>query len=223
MSGARRAVRRCGGAGCRRASLPRRRSCSEPSSAGVTVAGSSSATTRPRSITSRRSDSPISSSRSAEIEQRGQARRRGRRAGCPRSPPGRRRRRRGSGGRRRSTFGLGRHLAPDDQLLLVAARQREARHVDARACARRSSATISLVRRRAPPRSTKPPLSNGGLRLVAEQHVLPQRERRAPCRRAGGPRGCSRCRPSPARQRAPGGDVARRRASTSPASPASAR
>ena len=39
----------------------------EPRSAGVTVAGSRSATTRPRSMTSRRSDSPISSSRSAEI------------------------------------------------------------------------------------------------------------------------------------------------------------
>ena len=45
----------------------------EPSSAGVTVAGSSVATMRPRRNTTSVSDSPISSSRSAETEQDGQA------------------------------------------------------------------------------------------------------------------------------------------------------
>ena len=83
---------------------PWHRSWPSPARSGVAVRGSSSPTSRPRKITRRVSDRPISSSRSAEIEQHGQPAARASRSG-PRWRPGHRRRRRGWDGRRSAASG----------------------------------------------------------------------------------------------------------------------
>ena len=70
-----------------------------------------------------------------------------------------------------------RHLAPDDQLLLVAARQRERRHLDARRAHVELLDDPARSRSRIALRSTNPPFDERRPALVAEQHVLPQRER----------------------------------------------
>ena len=123
----------------------RRRSCRSRARPGVTVAGSSVATIRPRSITSSVSDRPISSSRSAEIEQHRQPGGRAPRGVVPDGGLGAdvdAARRVGGD----EHLGVGDHLPPDDELLLVAARQRERGDVGARACARRTRSMICSVR-----------------------------------------------------------------------------
>ncbi len=146
----------------------------DPSSAGVTVFGSTSATISPRNITSSRSDRPISSSRSADTrigsETCG--------TGVAQDVPDHRLGAdvdTASGMCGDQYLGLGGHLASDDQLLLVATRQGERRHVDAR------GAHVELVddgvrsglgTGDVEPRTLgeRPPM------VVAERGVLPQRE-----------------------------------------------
>ena len=67
-----------------------------------------------------------------------------------------------------------RHLAPEDELLLVAARQRPGGHVDARrAHVVLADDALRVLLRRAGREA--PALARGGLSLVAEHAVLPQR------------------------------------------------
>ena len=132
---------------------------------------------RPPSNTSSVSDSPISSSRSAETSSDGQpaapAPRMTSQIGGLRTDVDATGRVRGDAAR----SGSASHLPPDDELLLVAARQGERGHLGPGVRTSNSS-MISLVRRAAPRRGrSRSPVANGRLRLVAEHDVLPQRRR----------------------------------------------
>ena len=170
----------------------RTRSCRSRATVGVTVGGSRLAATIARGA----SRAACRTGRSAPRGRPRSAARRARRPGpsrimsqiaawAPTSMPR-------VGCEAISTFGSARHLAPDDQLLLVAARQRERAARRCRACARRSSRMISSVRSTAPrlvdPRCRRRTARCAGGRAARS----PTAGTAAPCRRSGGPRGCSR-------------------------------
>ncbi len=121
----------------RRGQLTRRfppspRSCTSRARRASPSAGSSVGDDPPSQDDEQRSDSPISSSRSAETSSTARPFARGPDGCSPTPRPAHRRRCRGSGATRSSSFGLAEHLAADDELLLVAARQRVRGDVDAR-------------------------------------------------------------------------------------------
>ena len=109
-------------------------------------------------------------------EQRGQAGRTGRRAGCPRSPPGRRRRRRASGGRRAAPSGS---LVISRPTISFCWLPPESVNAGTSMPGVRTSNSVTICVGPIADRAAvdEPALDERGAALVAEQHVLPQRER----------------------------------------------
>ena len=87
------------------------------------------------------------------------------------------------------------HLPADDELLLVAAGQRAGRHVDARACGRRTRRRCARCPRRAPRDVEQPALARWAARSGGRASGSPTAARPAAGRAGAGPPGCSRCRP----------------------------
>ena len=132
---------------------PRRRSSAGRSLRTSRRAGSTSPTIRPLCITSRRSDSAVTSSSSAETSRTAQPASRSatswRWMNSMRADVHAARRL-----RHQQQLGLQLELAADDQLLLVAAGERARRQVPGSADARRSARMISAARRRIAARSS---------------------------------------------------------------------
>ena len=171
----------------------RRRSCTSPSSSGVTVAGSTCATSRPRSITCSVSDMPDQLFEVGGDQQHGQTA--GARVaqvlpdgrlGADVDAP------RGVGGDQHR--GLAAHLPADDELLLVATGQRERRYVDAGgAHVVRADDALGVVTGALavdPAASGTGPAGSGGRGCGS-----PTAGTSAAAPAGAGPRGCSRCRP----------------------------
>ena len=145
----------------------------EPSSAGVTVVGSSLATRRPRSITSSVSDNPISSSRSAETSSTARPAARASRswsqmaAWAPTSTPR-------VGWAAMSTIGSAIISRPTISFCwLPPDSARAATSVPGRADVELLDDLLGALARRRP--VDPGPRHEGRLRLVAEHHVLPER------------------------------------------------
>ena len=182
----------------------RRRSSPSRAPAASPSCGSKSPTNRPRSTTLMASESPISSSRSAEISSTASPLRRASRmwsqiaAWAPTSTPR-------VGCEATEQHRVAAHLAPHDELLLVAPGQRPRRGVD------RGGAHVVLL-----DDALRCPCGRPGRFSQAPSPTAagsggpgcgsPTAGSRAADRSAAGPRGCSRCRTRGAPRR-PGGDV----------------
>ena len=147
----------------------------EPSSTGVTVAGSSVATMLAAKDHEQRVGQPdqlfeVGGDRAAPRAPRCGP------DGCSPTPrPARRRRCRGSGWEAIEQLRVAEHLAPDDELLLVAARQRVRSDVDARRADVEVVDDLLACAHALPAGRSTRPSAYGGRRLVAEHAVLPQR------------------------------------------------